>query len=260
MRGYNPIPQDSHQGILGWDHTRHPTLVGGGCALLAAAAATADGPQTGLELGSGPLHLHAGGRRGARSLQRSPHPRIWFPCLLVGRPAPSLRLAWPGRFRRSARRALTNGTPAGGSLSSSWVWVPLSPVSVLCSPPVLVRSPPLSNLAGAMDDPTPEGEAVFVRPEASAGLSYTFLGTSKTENGIPTYSMLRAGTTIYAVGDNVLVNCGNLENPWIAKILLFYRDPSGNMCVLGVAEGGGWAVRGWGQVGKPMSWYGWERP
>lgn len=80
-----------------------------------------------------------------------------------------------------------------------------------------------------MDDPTPPGETVFLRPEPSGGLSYTFLGTSKTENGIPTYSMLRAGTTIYAVGDNVLVNCGNLEHPWIAKILLFYRDASGNM-------------------------------
>lgn len=96
-----------------------------------------------------------------------------------------------------------------------------------------------------MDDPTPPGETVFLRPEPSGGLSYTFLGTSKTENGIPTYSMLRAGTTIYAVGDNVLVNCGNLEHPWIAKILLFYRDASGNMCVFGWRRGGGGRGRLW---------------
>lgn len=105
-----------------------------------------------------------------------------------------------------------------------------------------------------MDDPAPEDETVLLRPETSAGLSYTFLGTSKTENGIPTYSMLRAGTTIYAVGDNVLVNCGNLEHPWIAKILLFYRDPSGNMCVWRWRWGGG-AVLVAG--GRRMNWFGW---
>lgn len=125
----------------------------------------------------------------------------------------------------------------------------MSSIELLLLPPL--RPPP--SFGGVMDDPTPEEESVFLRPEPSGGLAYTFLGTSKTENGIPTYSMLRAGTTMYAVGDNVLVNCGNLEHPWIAKILLFYRDASGNMCVFGwhrgrgegaSEEGRGWPRRG----------------
>lgn len=144
--------------------------------------------------------------------------------------------AWPRRRRSSVRQALTDDTLAGGP-RSPWVLAP-PPPPFLALLPSFAPPPPPSTFAGAMDDPTPAGETVFLRPEASAGLSYTFLGTSKMENGIPTYSMLRAGTTIYAVGDNVLVNCGDLEHPWIAKILLFYRDPSGNMCVFERRRGG----------------------